>query len=283
MIPKFRIQEDVRQWLKEDIPFWDHSSQHLPRSEMQMARIFAKENGMISGVHVAKEVFETCGVEITFCIEDGTIVQEGDDILRLKGHLPDILKAERVALNILSHMSGITNKTHKLVTLVHTKSMNHNLRLACTRKTLPGLRLYQKYAVFVGGGDTHRMALSDMIMLKENHLRGNSTISEALYTAATKTSFSQKIEIEVETIEAAIEAVETGIPEIIMLDNFPPDMIPEAVKKIKGINASVLVEASGNITEDNIIEYAGTGIDIISMGSLTHSVKGFDLSLRILN
>jgi len=283
MLPRFRIRKDVENWLQEDIPFWDHSSQHLLDSEVLMAHIYAKQSGMISGVEVAKEVFFTFDVEVTFCLPDGSLVQEGDNILRLKGKLSDIVRAERVALNILSHMSGVTTKTHHMVTKAHTESENHNLRVACTRKTLPGLRLYQKYAVAVGGGDTHRMALSDMIMLKENHLMGSQTISEALYNSATKSSFSQKIEIEVETLESAIEAVETGIPDLVMLDNFKPEDIPTAVQKIKEANDLTLVEASGNITEQNIGEYAKSGVDIISMGSLTHSVKGLDISLRILN
>jgi len=283
MLPRFRIRKDVENWLQEDIPFWDHSSQHIIDSEILIAHIYAKQPGMISGVEVAKEVFITLDVEVTFSLPDGSLVREGDDILRLKGKLSDIVRAERVALNILSHMSGVTTKTHRMVKKAHTESENHNLRVACTRKTLPGLRLYQKYAVAVGGGDTHRMALSDMIMLKENHLRGNQTISEALYNSASKSSFSQKIEIEVETLESAIEAVETGIPDLIMLDNFKPKDIPNAVQKIKAINALTLVEASGNITEQNIGEYAKSGVDIISMGSLTHSVKGLDISLRILN
>lgn len=276
MIPLAVIREDAQQWLREDIPFWDNSAEMLQHVQ-KTAKIRAKQGGVISGVQVAIQVFFLCNVTATARVNDGDVVQRGTVLLELEGNLKNILMAERTALNIFSHMSGISTEVHKLRSIVGDAT----LRIAATRKTLPGLRKYQKWAVYVAGGDTHRMSLADMVMLKENHLQGFPSITAALEYAQQSLSFAQKIEIEVKSDKEAIEAVQTGIPQIIMLDNFTPEMIRDLLPKLRSINNSILFEASGNITENNIAEYVSSGVDIVSLGALTHSSKVFDMSLLV--
>ena len=279
MIASSIIISDISSWLKEDIPYWDVSSRNLPKNYEVTAKLISKQAGMISGVPVALEVFKQCNIEASFHLPDGSEVFAGDLVIQLKGALIDILYAERVALNILSHMSGITTIVQRLRKAV--AKINPKLIIAATRKTLPGLRVYEKWAVTVAGGDTHRMDLSSMILLKENHLQGFASISECLHAVSKGRSFSQKIEIEVKSQNEAIEATKTGIPDIIMLDNFDVAMIPQILSKLKRIQPDMLIEASGNISEKNIARYAKSGVNIISLGCITHSVESFDFSLVV--
>ncbi|MHA2253050.1 MAG: carboxylating nicotinate-nucleotide diphosphorylase, partial [Candidatus Kariarchaeaceae archaeon] len=210
------------------------------------------------------------------CVRDGDLIKKGDVILQLKGKPSNILQAERLALNILSHMSGISTTTSKLVGIV--KSRNSMSKVTATRKTIPGIRKYQKWAVKVGGGDTHRMSLSSMILIKENHIASYGGISNAIESIRKKISFSTKLEIEVRIDEEAIQAASAGV-DVIMLDNYKPKQIQNILPRLRDINSKLIVEASGNINIENIVAYADTNVDIISLGEITHSVKAFDMTL----
>ncbi|MCY3412945.1 MAG: carboxylating nicotinate-nucleotide diphosphorylase [Candidatus Heimdallarchaeota archaeon] len=269
------IRDDVIRWIAEDIPLWDNSSSILQPSRVS-AKIVAKQQGIISGTMVAKIILELHDIKILNVVKEGSLVQNGEVLIELEGNSTDILQAERTCLNIFSHMSGISTYTRSLLDKV--KDINPQLRLAATRKTLPGLRRYQKWAVKVAGADTHRMSLSDMIMLKENHISMFPTIDKSIETAKKNASFSTKIEVEVRNNNEAREATKAGA-DIVMLDNYTPEMIVEILPELRKINPTILLEASGNINEHTIADYAKSGVDIVSMGKLTHSVTAFDMSL----
>lgn len=268
-------RSDILDWIKEDMYFWDNSSINLKSSEIG-AKIIAKQDGMISGTQVAKIIFQEFGIEITSVVDEGSLVKHGDIILELRGNSSKILQAERSCLNIFSHMSGISTATMNLLSKM--RDINPKVRLAATRKTLPGLRRYQKWAVVVGGGDTHRMSLSSMIMLKENHISLFENISDAINFTRENSSFSLKIEVEVRNNEEAMEAIKAGA-DIIMLDNYKPPQIAEILPILREHNLGILIEASGNISEENILDYVKSDVDIISMGKLTHSSQVFDMSM----
>ena len=277
MILDIQLDEDIRSWLKEDIPYWDVSFVDT-EDEIVQARIVSKDHGIIAGSKVLQRIYHLLGVELIEIKEDGQRVDYGDVVARLKGKASKILQAERVSLNILGHMSGIATYTRNLVEEI--KNQGLNTRIAATRKTLPGLRKYQKWAVIIGGGDTHRLDLSSMALIKENHIAAYGGVEEAIDEVRNRISFSHKIEIEVTTNEEALTAAKKYI-DIIMLDNFSPDQIKAILPKIKEINDKVLIEASGGITEETILDYSRSGVDIISLGKLTHSVSNFDVSLLI--
>ncbi len=278
-IPKPLIVKDVIRWLEEDIPFGDISIAGEEYNKSARATIIAKQNGVVCGTSVAKAVFEQCNVTCKIKIADGQTVNASDIVIEVDGKAEDILMAERTALNILGHLSGIATRTRQLTDML--KSEGLNTKVAATRKTLPGLRKYQKYAVTVGGGDTHRLNLSDMVMLKENHLMEFDNLETALRQTAQRISFSKKIEIEVTNEAQALVAAKSGLAHIIMLDNFKPEEAKSLVPRLKQINPNILLEISGGITPDNLLDYAKSGVDIVSMGFLTHSVKNFDYSLLI--
>ena len=212
-------------------------------------------------------------VHIEYLLKDGDEVAPGQIAARLLGPAETILMGERVALNFLQFLSGIATKTRKIVELIK----DYPVRVVDTRKTIPGLRWLSKYAVRVGGGANHRFNLSDGILIKDNHIKAAGSIREAVARARRYAPHTLKIEVEVESLSELKEAIEAGA-DIIMLDNMPPDKIVEA-RKIAG--AKVILEASGGINEKNILDYAKTGVDIISLGALTHSVKALDISLDL--
>ena len=270
------LDDDIRRWLLEDVPNWDPHTSSIDKEKVAKAKIVAKQNGVISGVSVLKRVFELCNVTVTNLMEDGAQVKNGDIIFRLDGNSNAILQAERTALNIFTHMSGISTITSQIVGKI--RQSGSKTKIAATRKTLPGLRKYQKYAVSCGGGDTHRMNLESMIMLKENHISQFNSIKEAIQVYKANSSFSLKIEIEVRTLDEAVEAAQENV-DIILLDNFSLDSLHETVSKIKSISSDILIEISGGITLENIDQYLDYPVDIISSGSLTHSSNVFDASL----
>jgi nicotinate-nucleotide pyrophosphorylase (carboxylating) len=277
MIPETLIVKDARSWLEEDIPAWDLSLGVIEADQSSTkAYIFAKQKGTVGGINVAAVVFNQTGVRTQPLVQDGDEVGYSAKVMGLEGLPTQILMAERTALNILGHMSGITTYTKSLV--VQVSDMGFDGRIAATRKTLPGLRKYQKWAVHIGGGDTHRMNLSDMVLLKENHIAIFGGVKNAIDKVRKGLSFSKKIEIEVRTDEEAIEAVNANV-DVILLDNYSPDMIGNVITRLREINPNVILEASGNIHKGNIKEYAKTGVDIISLGKLTHSVQALDFSL----
>ncbi|MDE5855008.1 MAG: carboxylating nicotinate-nucleotide diphosphorylase [Ruminococcus sp.] len=262
--------------LMEDINYIDAAADNLIPSEHKSSAYYvAKNTGVVCGIEIAKRVFELSGGNVDFRIlmNDGTKVQKGDVIAELEGSTLTLLKGERTALNILQHMSGIATATNKCVELVS----GTNASVTDTRKTLPGLRALQKYAVTVGGGKNHRYNLSDAAMLKDNHIDAYGGITAAVTELRKKIGHTVKIEVEVRTLDELKEALENKV-EIIMLDNMSCEEMKQAVEITNG---SALLEASGNVTSDNIRSVAETGVDIISLGALTHSVKCFDISMKI--
>lgn len=270
------IDDIIKTALMEDINYIDAAADNLiPPEHKSSACYIAKDTGVVCGIEIAKRVFELSGGDVDFRIlmNDGTKVQKGDIIAEMDGSTLTLLKGERTALNILQHMSGIATATNKCVELVSGTDAS----VTDTRKTLPGLRALQKYAVTVGGGKNHRYNLSDAAMLKDNHIDAYGGITAAVAELRKKIGHTVKIEVEVRTLDELKEALENKV-EIIMLDNMNCD---EMKKAVEITNGSALLEASGNITAENIRSVAETGVDIISLGALTHSVKCFDISMRI--
>ncbi|MDE7365171.1 MAG: carboxylating nicotinate-nucleotide diphosphorylase [Ruminococcus sp.] len=262
--------------LMEDINYIDASADNLiPPEHQSSAYYVAKDTGVVCGIDIAKRVFELAGGDVDFRIlmQDGTKVQKGDIIAEMNGSTLTLLKGERTALNILQHMSGIATATNKCVELVS----GTNASVTDTRKTLPGLRALQKYAVTVGGGKNHRYNLSDCAMLKDNHIDAYGGITPAVAELRKKIGHTVKIEVEVRTLDELREALANKV-EIIMLDNMNCSEMAEAVAITDG---NALLEASGNVTAENIRQVAETGVNIISLGALTHSVKCFDISMKI--
>ena len=270
------IDNIINTAIAEDINYLDVTTDYLiPEGHTSNAYYVAKDTGVLCGIEIAKRVFEIVGNDVDFdiLIQDGTKVKKGDIIARMKGNTATLLKGERTALNILQHMSGIATATNKCVELVQ----GTNAQITDTRKTLPGLRALQKYAVTVGGGKNHRYNLSDGAMLKDNHIDAYGGITPAVQALRGKIGHMVKIEVEVRTMDELKEALSAGA-DVIMLDNMSCEQMAECVKFVDG---KAKLEASGNITAQNIREVAQTGVDIISLGALTHSVKCFDISMRI--
>lgn len=262
--------------LMEDINYIDVAADNLiPEEHKSSAYYVAKDTGIVCGIEVAKRVFDLAGGDVDFKIlmKDGTKVNKDDVIATLEGSTLTLLKGERTALNLLQHMSGIATSTNKCVELVAGTKAS----VTDTRKTLPGLRALQKYSVTVGGGKNHRFNLSDCAMLKDNHIDAYGGITPAVTALREKIGHTVKIEVEVRTLDELKEALDNKV-EIIMLDNMSNDEMKQAVEITAG---RALLEASGNVTTDNIRSVAETGVDIISLGALTHSVKCFDISMKI--
>lgn len=273
---KFYVEDVIKSALKEDINYIDVTTDYLiDEDATTTARFVAKSDGVLCGLDVALTVFKMLDDTITFEIlkKDGDKLSKGDIICRMSGNTRALLKGERTALNLIQHMSGIATATNKCVELVK----GTNASVVDTRKTLPGLRALQKYAVTCGGGKNHRYNLSDAAMLKDNHIDAYGSITNAVNALRKKAGHMLKIEVETRSLDDLREALAVGA-DVIMLDNMDCPTMAEAVK----INAGrAKLEASGNITLDNIAEVAKTGVDIISLGALTHSVHAFDISMRI--
>ncbi len=264
----------IKNSLEEDIPYGDITSVSLfTKGSNAKASLIAKEDGIICGLPVFKRVFTILGqVEFISLFEEGSKVKSGDIIGEVKGDALNILMGERVALNLLQKMSGIATLTNKYV----NELKGLNTKILDTRKTTANLRVLEKYSVKIGGGNNHRFSLSDGILIKDNHIGYAGSIKEAIRLTKEKSSFIRKIEVETESKEDVIEALEAGA-DIIMLDNMSPSQVAEMVKLIDG---RALTECSGNITLDTVRNYALSGVDFISSGELTHSVKAFDISLK---
>lgn len=270
------IDDIIRTALSEDINYMDVTTDNLiDDAHKSQAYYVAKDDGVLCGIDIAKRVFELAGGDVEFIalMNDGQSVKKGDIIARMNGSTKTLLKGERTALNILQHMSGIATATNKCAQLIKgSKAM-----VTDTRKTLPGLRALQKYSVTVGGGKNHRYNLSDGAMLKDNHIDAYGGITPAVTALRDKIGHMVKIEVEVRTLDELKEALDCKV-EVIMLDNMSCDEMKKAVEINSG---RALLEASGNVTADNIRDIALTGVDIISLGALTHSVKCFDISMKI--
>jgi len=264
-------------FLKEDIGSGDITSELLiPEDATARGRISAKEEAVLAGAGEAAAVFRELGAEATLKKKDGQRVKPGDVVLEISGPARALLAGERLALNFIMRMSGIATITNDL--LAKCRKVNPNVRIAATRKTTPGFREFEKRAVVLGGGDPHRFGLDDAILIKDNHIKIAGGVAEAL-KKAKKSSFTKKVEIEVESEKDALAAVRAGA-DIIMLDNFSPKEAERAYKSIKLTNPKVVVEVSGGIKPDNIALYAPAA-DIISLGWITHSVRAADFSMSI--
>ena len=273
---QFYVDELIKNAIKEDINYIDTSADLvIDEDDMTTAYFEAKADGVLCGLDVALRVFELLDKDFKakVYIKDGEKVKRGDIIADLSGHTVLLLKGERTALNLLQHMSGIATMTNKAVTLCE----GTNASVADTRKTLPGLRSIQKYAVTVGGGRNHRYNLSDAVMLKDNHIDACGSITKAVAKVREKLGHRVKIEVETRNLDEVKEALNTGC-EVLMLDNMDCETMCKAVEMTNG---KALLEASGNITDETIGSVAKTGVDIISIGALTHSVKAFDISMKI--
>lgn len=264
--------------LKEDIGPGDYSTlAAIDESTQGQASLIIKDDGILAGVEVARQVFAIVDdkLSVQSFIDDGAVVKPGDIALIVTGSARSILSAERLVLNIMQRMSGVATRTHKIKSLID----NTGVKLLDTRKTTPNFRAFEKWAVKIGGGENHRFALYDMIMLKDNHIDYASGISEAVARTKkylTKNKLDLKIEVETRTLNEVQEALNSGV-DIILLDNMS---LEELRKAVLLVNKQCATEASGGISENNIREVAATGVDFISVGALTHSYKSLDMSLK---
>ena len=261
--------------LKEDITFGDISSDAvLPKAAMGSVELIAKQDGVIAGLPVFKRVFELIdgSIDIKFMVADGDLVHSGEKLAVLRGDLHSLLSGERTALNYLQHMSGIATYTRSIADILE----GSGIKLLDTRKTTPCNRIFEKYAVKIGGGNNHRFNLSDGVMLKDNHIAAAGGIKNAVAMAKKEVSFVRKIEIEVENLNMVREAVEAGA-DIIMLDNMDYETMEEALKIIDG---KAETECSENVTAENVAKLAALGVNYISSGALTHSAPILDISMK---
>ena len=277
------IEKKLREFLEEDCNFSDVSASCIPEDANLSAKIVSKSKGYVSGLEELKILYNILNVSTKFLKKDGQEIMKGDVIVELKGNARDMLLGERVGLNLITHMSSITTTVKKFVKTI--EDSGKNVKIACTRKTLPGLRIFEKKAVSLGGAlaDTHRFSLSDMILLKKTHLKYyDGNIKELLRETKKEASFTKKIEIEIEKVEDVIIAAENGA-DIIMLDNMNPDQVNDAIKILKenNLREKVIVEVSGGITQENIVDYIISEPDVISSGEITqYQTERIDLSLR---
>ncbi|NDV47131.1 carboxylating nicotinate-nucleotide diphosphorylase [Paludibacter sp. 221] len=269
----------IPMWFAEDIGDGDHTTlSSIPETAVGKSQLIVKENGVLAGVEVAREIFKSFDptLKMTVFIEDGTEVKVGDIAFVVEGKTQSLLQTERLMLNIMQRMSGIATTTRKYVkALEGTKT-----RVLDTRKTTPGLRLLEKEAVRIGGGVNHRIGLFDMILLKDNHVDFAGGIEQAIRGAQKylkEKGKDLKIEIEVRNFDELEQVMRTGGVDRIMLDNFTPE---NTCKAVKMINGKYEIESSGGITFDTLRDYAECGVDFISVGALTHSVKSLDMSFK---
>ena len=275
---KMQADKLIRMALQEDITSEDVSTNAVMRSAVKgTVDLIAKEDGIIAGLDVYARVFQILDekTEISFNFKDGEAVKKGDLLGTLTGDIRVLLSGERVALNYLQRMSGIATYTKQVSKLLEGSKVT----LLDTRKTTPNCRVFEKYAVRIGGGCNHRYNLSDGVLLKDNHIGAAGSVAKAVAMAKEYAPFVRKIEIEVETMEQVKEAVEAGA-DIIMLDNMTPEMMKEAVELIAG---RAQTECSGNITKENIAKILETGVDFVSSGALTHSAPILDISMKNLH
>jgi nicotinate-nucleotide pyrophosphorylase (carboxylating) len=278
---KIVIEQKIRDFLHEDCMFIDVSSKIIPEKAKSSAKIFSKSFGYVSGLEELKILYNILNVSTNFRKKDGEEVNNGDILVELEGYARDILLGERTGLNLITHMSAITTTAKKYFKIV--KDSGKNVKIACTRKTTPGIRIFEKKAAELGSIDTHRFSLDDMVLLKDTHLKYyNGEIDKLLHDIKQLNSFSKKIEIEIEKVEDVLIAAKNGA-DILMLDNMNPDQVEDAINSLKENNLrdKVLVEVSGGITQDNIIDYLLSEPDVISLGLITQfPSEQVDFSLR---
>ncbi|KXA99279.1 hypothetical protein AKJ42_03445 [candidate division MSBL1 archaeon SCGC-AAA261C02] len=275
-----KTQEDIRQMLEEDIGAGDVTTESLVSEEKKAkAKITAGKSGYLAGIPEAQAVFEELEVSSNPKASDGDKIEAGDTLIEAEGLARGILTAERVALNLLSRMSGIATATREM--LDEARKVNSEVQIAATRKTAPLLRRFDKKAVESVGGEPHRFNLEDFILIKDNHLELVESVAEAVQKAR-ESNPSEKIEVEVDSLEETIEATEAGT-DVVMLDNMSPEEIKEIIRELEesGLRDKVILEASGGVNPSNVKEYASTGVDIISSSYMTMQAPALDMSLEI--
>jgi nicotinate-nucleotide pyrophosphorylase (carboxylating) len=280
-IPRKVLEEKLTRLLADDLGQGDVTTAALIPEDLTVeAEVIAKEMGTAAGVEEVTILAESLGLSVKALVADGKQVKKGAVVMKIWGDARTILSAERTMLNLLSRMSGIATATRRLTEKL--QKAHSKTRIAATRKTAPGVLYFDKKAVVVGGGDPHRLHLDDMVLIKDNHLVVAGSVEAAVKTAKQNVSFSKKVEVEVTRVADAVKAAKAGA-DVVMLDNFSPKQIMETAEALRkaGFLGTVLLEASGGITEENLLEYAATQVDIISLGALTHSVKALDISLEI--
>jgi nicotinate-nucleotide pyrophosphorylase (carboxylating) len=281
-LPKKILEEKLRRFVEEDVGHGDVTAFYtIPPGTIVEAEIVVKEQGMIAGVEEALALSEAFGLQAKALVKDGSKVTPKTEVMQIEGDATTLLTIERTMLNLFSRMSGIATCTNRLVEAVLRSG--YKTAVAATRKTALGLAYFDKKAVGIGGGDPHRYGLDDMILVKDNHLAIAGNIRSIVRKTREKASFSKKIEVEVSRLSDVLEAAEAGA-DIIMLDNFTPKRIEEAIELLekKKLRNKILVEASGGITERNILRYAAAGVDIVSLGEITQSARALDISLEVV-
>ena len=270
------IKKELLRFISEDVQNGDITSVLLPKNKIK-AKIISRESGILGGVKFAGDIFRLKGCSVKTIKKDGTKLKQNQIILQVSGNARNILSCERTALNLLSRMSGIATHTDLLVSKI--RKINRKTKLYSTRKTAPGLRFFDKEAVAIGGGYKHRMSLNDMVMIKDNHLLVTNSMEDIIKNARKR---HKHVEVEVENQRDAILAASSGAT-IVMLDNFSPVQIKKTITTLhkKKLRNKVKLEASGGINSKNIAAYTKTGVDMISVGSITNSVKGLNLSLEV--
>jgi len=275
------IEDALKKFLDEDIGHGDITTEALvDPAARATGTVVCKERAIVAGLSESLILLKLLGCEGKPKVRDGQEVPAGTIILEINGFGSGLLKVERVMLNLLSHMSGVATATAELVNIA--KKNGGWTRIACTRKTLPGLRYFQKRAVELGGGDTHRLRLDDAVLIKDNHLALAGSITETVRRAKAKVSFTKKIEVEVTTPDQAVEAARAEA-DIVLLDNMTPSEVKKSVSLLEArkLRDRLLIEVSGGITRENLASYVKTGVDVISVGAITHSANAIDMSLEL--
>lgn len=274
------IVANIGEFLREDLGRGDITTQStVPEEVMGTGRFLAKENLIVCGLDVAEAVFihlDPHNPELERIFNDGDEVESGTVFATLKGFADILLGGERVALNLIQRMSGVATLTRQFVKAIE----GTNAKIVDTRKTTPGLRMLEKYAVTVGGGKNHRLGLDDGVLIKDNHIALAGGVKEAVFAAKNKVGHLHKIEVEISNWAQLREAVESGA-DIIMLDNQTPEEAEKLVEMARSMNPNILLEASGNMSLDTVLSYAQAGVDLISVGKITHSARGMDISFKI--
>ncbi len=281
-IPRKLIEERLRQMLAEDIGQGDVTAAAIiPQDATVLAAVIAKDAGIVAGIEEAQILAESLGLKVRSTVTDGERIKNNQVLMQINGDAQTILTVERTMINLLSRMSGIATTTYKMMELL--RKAKSKAKIAATRKSVPGMLYFDKKAVMLGGGDEHRLHLDDMVLIKDNHIAIVGSARDAVELAKEKVSFTKKIEVEITRPSDVVKVAEAGA-DIIMLDNFSPEEVDDAVKRLKdaGLQKNILLEISGGIDSETLLDYALAKVNIISMGELTHSVKSLDISLEII-
>ncbi len=280
-LPRKVLEDKLWDILAEDLGQGDVTTALIvPADSTAQAEVISKESGVIAGMEEARIMLEGLGLKIEILIEDGEKAEAKSILAKISGDTRTILSVERTLINIVSRMSGIATMTRQLIEKLRKAGLE--TKIASTRKVAPGLLFFDKKAVMIGGGDTHRLHLDDMILVKDNHIAVAGGVGKAIKRVRKECSFSKKIEVEVTNVDDVLTATKAGV-DVVMLDNFSPLEIEKAVRLLKKeqMYGKVLLEASGGITPANILSYASKGVDIVSLGLLTESAEALDMSLDV--